>query len=27
MSESKNKIRLFEKKQVRSEWDEQAEKW
>jgi len=27
MSESKNKIKLFEKKQVRSEWDEQAEKW
>jgi hypothetical protein len=27
MSESKNKIKLFEDKQVRFEWDEQAEKW
>jgi hypothetical protein len=27
MSESKNKIRLFEQKQVRAVWDEEAEKW
>jgi hypothetical protein len=27
MSEQKNKIRLFDNKQVRYEWDEQAEKW
>jgi prophage antirepressor-like protein len=27
MSESKNKIRLFEQKQVRAIWDEEAEKW
>jgi hypothetical protein len=27
MSEQKNKIKLFEDKQVRFEWDEQAEKW
>jgi hypothetical protein len=27
MSESKNKIKLFEEKQVRAVWDEQAETW
>jgi len=27
MGESKNKIRLFEQKQVRAVWDEEAEKW
>ena len=27
MSGSKNKIKLFEERQVRSAWDEQAEKW
>ena len=27
MSESQNKIKLFEEKQVRAEWDEEAEKW
>ena len=27
MDENKNKIKLFEKKQVRAEWDEEAEKW
>jgi len=27
MGESKNKIRLFEQKQVRTVWDEEAEKW
>ena len=27
MSEMKNKISLFEEKQIRTEWDEQAEKW
>jgi len=27
MSEQKNKIKLFEQKQVRSIWDEEAEKW
>jgi hypothetical protein len=27
MSESKNKVRLFESQQVRAEWDESAEKW
>ena len=27
MSEDKNKIRLFEEKQVRAVWDEDAEKW
>ena len=27
MSESKNKIKLFEEKQVRAVWDEEAEKW
>jgi hypothetical protein len=27
MSEQKNKIRLFEEKQVRAVWDEKAEKW
>jgi len=27
MSESKNKIRLFEERQVRAEWDDEAEKW
>jgi hypothetical protein len=27
MSDKNNKIRLFEQKQVRAEWDEQAEKW
>ena len=27
MSESKNKIKLFEEKHVRTVWDEEAEKW
>ena len=27
MSEDKNKIKLFEEKQVRAVWDEDAEKW
>ena len=27
MSESENKIKLFEEKQVRAVWDESAEKW
>jgi prophage antirepressor-like protein len=27
MSENKNKIKLFEEKQVRAVWDEQAETW
>ncbi|WP_310626159.1 Bro-N domain-containing protein [Limnohabitans sp.] len=27
MSESKNKVKLFESQQVRTEWDEVAEKW
>lgn len=27
MSEQKNKIKLFEQKQVRTVWDEEAEKW
>jgi len=27
MNESQNKIKLFEEKQVRAEWDEEAEKW
>ena len=27
MSESKNKIKLFEEKQVRAVWDEENEKW
>ena len=27
MSESPNEIKLFEQKQVRAEWDEEAEKW
>src|SRR5215471_15528539 len=27
MSESTNKVRLFEQKQVRAVWDEEAEKW
>ena len=27
MSEDKNKIKLFEDKQVRAEWDKDAEKW
>jgi len=27
MSDIENKIKLFEEKQVRAEWDEQAEKW
>jgi hypothetical protein len=27
MDESKNKIKLFQKKQVRAVWDEDAEKW
>jgi len=27
MSESKNKIKLFEERQVRTAWDEKAEKW
>jgi len=27
MDESKNKIKLFEEKQVRAIWDEIAEKW
>ena len=27
MCDNKNKIKLFEEKQVRAEWDEQVEKW
>ena len=27
MSKSKNKIKLFEERQVRAVWDETAEKW
>ena len=27
MSEPKNKIKLFEEKQVRTAWDEESEKW
>ena len=27
MSDDKNKIKLFEEKQVRAVWDEEAEKW
>ena len=27
MSDSKNKIKLFEERQVRAIWDEKAEKW
>ena len=27
MSESKNKVKLFEERQVRAVWDEEAEKW
>ena len=27
MSDSKNKIKLFEERQVRAVWDEEAEKW
>ena len=27
MSDNKNKIKIFEEKQVRAEWDEHAEKW
>ena len=27
MSKSKNKIKLFEERQVRAVWDEEAEKW
>ena len=27
MSESKNKTKIFEKKQIRTAWDENAEKW
>ena len=27
MNESKNKMKLFEQKQVRAEWDDEAEKW
>ena len=27
MTENKNKIKLFEEKQVRTIWDEEAEKW
>jgi len=27
MGEAKNKIKLFEEKQVRAVWDEEAEKW
>ena len=27
MSEPKNKMKLFEEKQVRATWDEEAEKW
>ena len=27
MSESENKIKIFEEKQVRAVWDENAEKW
>ena len=27
MSDNRNKMKLFEEKQVRAEWDEQAEKW
>jgi hypothetical protein len=27
MGEAKNKVKLFEEKQVRAVWDEEAEKW
>jgi len=27
MSKSKNRVKLFEKQQVRTAWDEKAEKW
>jgi len=27
MESAKNKVKLFEQKQVRTEWDEEAEKW
>jgi hypothetical protein len=27
MSDSKDKLKLFEDKQVRAEWDSEAEKW
>jgi len=27
MNEQKNKIKLFEQKQVRTIWDEESEKW